>query len=277
MKEKDKIKDLFHQKLSSHHLPVSPEMWQTVSTQIKSSGVVGTSILTKTFIGLVTFCGITTGLYFIAKNNQPLPEKIRIENTTEGKKQPIHQPPTIEQIHINKDNIQIKKNTIAPVLPENEHETTAYSISSGEIPTNIEEHTIPDDKISDDVNQQTNAQTTSVPLPEKVEKEELQDRSISVDEEKTPSFELARMPNVYSLHSAGHFSIEYRGEYRDFQLTILNEKNQVVFSSHDPTTIWQGIDPTGNLVQTGTYFYIVMVVDINGQKINKYSPLQIIP
>ncbi len=94
---------------------------------------------------------------------------------------------------------------------------------------------------------------------------------VSVDESaKKASFEITKMPNVFGLNERGYFSIEYEGECSDFQITIMDSKQNVVFTSNRPDFQWLGTDLSGNPIEPGKYVYIITAVDADAKSVNKF-------
>jgi hypothetical protein len=66
MKEKDDIKELFKQKLSSHEVPVNPQLWNAVSSQIGTSAAASASTSVIKSIFIKSFIGISAAAIAIA-------------------------------------------------------------------------------------------------------------------------------------------------------------------------------------------------------------------
>ena len=66
MKEKDDIKELFKQKLSSHEVPVNPQLWNAISSQIGTSAASTASTSAIKSIFIKSFIGISAAVIAIA-------------------------------------------------------------------------------------------------------------------------------------------------------------------------------------------------------------------
>jgi len=296
MDNKDEIKELFARKLQEHKIPVSSDIWNAVSSKIASSST--TIVLTsavKIVSGIICATAIAIGIYVVVSPNKKetqknseivnLPQKQKDNKQNEEKQ-------TNNDDFISKKNINsINKQTTEIVEQDIYKEQSNYStdlIKKIEIEserhvdtTTLIENTIQTkeniykniEQQNSDNKQTENENSASINVKENTPEEQSANTEIKTE----LSFEITRMPNVYSLHSSGYFAIEYRGEYADFQITILNDKNHIIFSSNDPNNVWRGIDSLGKVVATGNYFYILTVTDIKGGKINKYSSLRVIP
>jgi len=86
------------------------------------------------------------------------------------------------------------------------------------------------------------------------------------------------LPNVFSPNGDGvsdEFFIQYEG-IDDFQLTIFNQKSEVVFETNEIDFKWRGIDRrTQQQVPAGNYYYIIIAQDKAGNVINKHQTLSI--
>lgn len=301
MENQDKIKELFAEKLGAHEAPVSPELWSSIASKIGStavtSGSVGMTVLTKFLIGIGAASIIGLASYFILQD-----ESISDSNPTDKKAELVVENDNLQEetnvdseIVSEKNDILSKKETIntqnnnkqtinsnTEIQQTLKKETTSLSLPNGE-KKNINNSSNQNDNI---LSQPFTNQPTSnligenpMPIPVKQEKQKAEETTYiapSIKEEKKSTFEITTLPNVYVLNANGYFSIAYSGEYEDFQLTILDGRNNVVFRSTNPDFEWRGEDLYGNKVEPGKYVYIVTVKDLNGNPINKYSPLTVI-
>ena len=60
---------------------------------------------------------------------------------------------------------------------------------------------------------------------------------------------------------------------QDFTIVVFDDKQKVVFESNNPNFKWDGIDKFGNKVSSGTYGYYIIAQDSNGNKVNKFMPV----
>ena len=88
---------------------------------------------------------------------------------------------------------------------------------------------------------------------------------------------LTNLPNIFSPNNDGSndvFSIEYKG-IEEFQITIFNRKQEVLYKSDNVDFMWNGTDMKGQPVPTGKYVYVIMARDGAGNVINKYESLEV--
>jgi gliding motility-associated-like protein len=86
------------------------------------------------------------------------------------------------------------------------------------------------------------------------------------------------LPNIFTPNGDGQnetLQIEWKQQdIEDFSIVVLNQNNNVLFSSSNPEFNWDGTDPSGEKIARGTYIYFVTGV-LNGQKWQQSSSLQI--
>lgn len=85
------------------------------------------------------------------------------------------------------------------------------------------------------------------------------------------------LPNVYLLSNSGAFKIEYTGSFKDFSMTILDSNQNPIFRSDRPDFEWFGENLYGDKVSPGDYLYLIIAVDKDNNKIQKYQTLKILP
>lgn len=92
------------------------------------------------------------------------------------------------------------------------------------------------------------------------------------------SGKIVKTPNTFSPNNDGTndlLSIESKGIV-DFQITVLNDRQEVVYESSNPDFNWDGIHyRTNQKVPAGSYFYIIVAKDAVGNVINKHQKLTI--
>lgn len=89
--------------------------------------------------------------------------------------------------------------------------------------------------------------------------------------------EIENLPNIFTPNGDGkndEFFVTCKN-IKSFQITIMDQQQNVVFSSNDTDFIWNGTDQRGNPVKEGTYVYIIIAEDESGNKINKYQHLRL--
>jgi gliding motility-associated-like protein len=273
MIEKDYIKELFQDKLTSHEVPVRADLWTSVSSSIGGSSVVASSmsIATKIIIAAsVSAVALVTFYLVNDKNIEPIP--IKKENPQE---QRII---TIDTLKIEKKEVK-KEEKLLPTqaeqrvgceydfsTPENESDLNSEFQKSNQIDINKE---IVTEKGPQKIEQQdpiirNNTASTSeiVANPELTTKEQ----------EST-----VLLPNIFTPNGDGKndfLSIKI-GEVTEFSVVILNQANKVIYTSSNPNFLWDGLATNGELSPAGTYVYYISAKDLNGKLLTKYSSLTI--
>lgn len=89
---------------------------------------------------------------------------------------------------------------------------------------------------------------------------------------------ITKTPNTFSPNNDGKndfFSIQNEG-LSEFQITILNMKQEVVFETDNTDFKWDGINyRTNQKVPQGNYFYIIVAKDVDGNTLTRYKDLTI--
>lgn len=86
------------------------------------------------------------------------------------------------------------------------------------------------------------------------------------------------LPNVFSPGRDGINDELFitASHIKDFQITVFDSKNKVIFKSNDVNFRWNGIDERSGLLATpGNYYYIITANDEQGNSINKFQHLTI--
>jgi len=273
MIEKDYIKELFQEKLTSHEVPVRADLWTSVSSSIGGSSVAATSmsIATKLLIGAsVSAVALVTFYLVNDKNLEQSP--IKKENPQE---QRII---TIDSLKIEKEEVK-KDEKLLPKQPEQRLDC-AYDFSTPENESDLNSEFQQSNKI--DINKEIITEKD----PQKIEKQDPIIRNnytstseiIAKPETKTKEQEkTVLLPNIFTPNGDGKndfLSIKI-GEVTEFSVVILNQANKVIFTSNDPNFSWDGLATNGELSPAGTYVYYISAKDLNGKLLTKYSSLTI--
>lgn len=307
MNREDKIKELFAEKLGTHEVPVRPELWNAIASQIGTSAAVtstGLSVLTKAIIGISAAGIIGVGTYFLNRNDgkpKSTEEVKHFQPATNNSGQDIAQektvdddgfrartaytPPTVVPLSDNTQSITKGKNSssvdnnLAELQKDSKKKDNKYSgLTEASISFTNEPNTnsagekpAPTPLITD------HPKTNEKKEPKVVSNiPDNSDNALAKQEEGKISFELTNLPNIYVLNAKGYFSIGYSGEYIDFQFTIMDGHHAVIFRSDRPDFEWRGTDLYGNLIEPGKYVYIITAKDKNGKAVNKYSSLTVV-
>jgi len=273
MIEKDYIKELFQDKLTSHEVPVRADLWTSVSSSIGGSSVVASSmsIATKIIIA-ASVSAVALVTFYLVNDKNSVPTPIKKENPQE---QRII---TIDTLKIEKKEVK-KEEKLLPTqaeqrvgceydfsTPENESDLNSEFQKSNQIDINKE---IVTEKGPQKIEQQdpiirNNTASTSeiVANPELTTKEQ----------EST-----VLLPNIFTPNGDGKndfLSIKI-GEVTEFSVVILNQANKVIYTSSNPNFLWDGLATNGELSPAGTYVYYISAKDLNGKLLTKYSSLTI--
>jgi len=273
MIEKDYIKELFQDKLTSHEVPVRADLWTSVSSSIGGNSVVATSMSIATKIIIAASVSAVALVTFYLINNENLEQSpIKKENPQE---QRII---TIDSLKIKKEEVK-KDEKLLPKQPEQRLDC-AYDFSTPENESDLNLEFQQSNKI--DINKEIITEKD----PQKIEKQDPIIRNnysstseiIAKPETKTKEQEkTVLLPNIFTPNGDGKndfLSIKI-GEVTEFSVVILNQANKVIFTSNDPNFSWDGVATNGELSPAGTYVYYISAKDLNGKLLTKYSSLTI--
>jgi gliding motility-associated-like protein len=273
MIEKDYIKELFQDKLTSHEVPVRADLWTSVSSSVGGSSVVASSMSIATKLMIAASVSAVALVTFYLINNENLEQSpIKKENLQEQRNI------TVDSLKIEKKEVKKDEKLLPEQLeqrvdcaydfstPENESDLNSEFQQSNKSDINKE---IITEKGSQKIDQQNpiirnNTASTS----EIVAKPEI----ITKEQEST-----VLLPNIFTPNGDGKndfLSIKI-GEVTEFSVVILNQANKVIFTSNDPNFLWDGLETNGELSPAGTYVYYISAKDLNGKLLTKYSNLTI--
>ena len=273
MIEKDYIKELFQEKLTSHEVPVRADLWTSVSSSIGGSSVAATSMSIATKLMIAASVSAVALVTFYLVNDKNLEQSpIKKENPQE---QRII---TIDSLKIEKEEVK-KDEKLLPKQPE-QRVDCAYDFSTPENESDLNSEFQQSNKI--DINKEIITEKD----PQKIEKQDPIIRNnytstseiIAKPETKTKEQEkTVLLPNIFTPNGDGKndfLSIKI-GEVTEFSVVILNQANKVIFTSNDPNFSWDGLATNGELSPAGTYVYYISAKDLNGKLLTKYSSLTI--
>jgi len=273
MIEKDYIKELFQDKLTSHEVPVRADLWTSVSSSIGGSSVAATSMSIATKLMIAASVSAVALVTFYLINNENLEQSpIKKENPQE---QRII---TFDSLKIKKEEVK-KDEKLLPKQPE-QRVDCAYDFSTPEYESDLNLEFQQSNKI--DINKEIVTEKS----PQKIERQDpiIRNNSTSTSEIvakpeiKTKEQEsTVLLPNIFTPNGDGKndlLSIKI-GEVTEFSVVILNQANKVIFTSNDPNFSWDGLATNGELSPAGTYVYYISAKDLNGKLLTKYSSLTI--
>ena len=307
MSDKDPIKDLFRDKLQSHEVMPSKAVWSNVSSSLghpaaSASGLGASSILkiAAVVVGVSTV-GVVSYFYM---NNE--------DSNTESNKKIVLQDEVLDE-PASSETISVPQNT-NPKEPVKNSETELVSeseISDNVIRESQPESLITQESlpVSPSFENQANFEVQETfdvvqsvpeviselprtpveqitPSPQENIAEVVQydqDEVVSVEtpveeSEMSNSFEeVIVLPNIFTPNGDrvnDVFMIEMT-EKSEFQIIVLNAKNQTVFKSNDANFEWDGTMLNGEPAPTGNYLYYFSAKDLNGKDVTKSSILKI--
>jgi gliding motility-associated-like protein len=273
MIEKDYIKELFQEKLTSHEVPVRADLWTSVSSSIGGSSVAATSMSIATKLLIAASVSAVALVTFYLVNDKNLEQSpIKKENPQE---QRII---TIDSLKIEKEEVK-KDEKLLPKQAE-QRVDCAYDFSTPENESDLNSEFQQSNKID------INKEIVTEKGPQKIEQQDpiIRNNTISTSEIvakpeiKTKEQEkTVLLPNIFTPNDDGKndlLSIKI-GEVTEFSVVILNQANKVIFTSNDPNFSWDGVATNGELSPAGTYVYYISAKDLNGKLLTKYSSLTI--
>lgn len=273
MIEKDYIKELFQEKLTSHEVPVRADLWTSVSSSIGGSSVVASSmsIATKLIIA-ASVSAVALVTFYLVNDKNSVPTPIKKENPQE---QRII---TIDSLKIEKE--EVKKDEKLLPTQAGQRVDCAYDFSTPENESDLNSEFQQSNKID------INKEIVTEKGPQKIEQQDpiIRNSNPSANEivanpELTTKEKesMILLPNIFTPNGDGKndfLSIKI-GEVTEFSIVILNQANKVIFTSNDPNFSWDGLATNGEISPAGTYVYYISAKDLNGKLLTKYSNLTI--
>ena len=273
MIEKDYIKELFQEKLTSHEVPVRADLWTSVSSSIGGSSVVASSMSIATKLLIAASVSAVALVTFYLVNDKNLEQSpIKKENPQEQRNI------TVDTLKIEKEEVK-KDEKLLPKQPE-QRVDCAYDFSTPENESDLNSEFQQSNKID------INKEIVKEKGPQKIEQQDPIIRNnttstseiVAKPEIKTKEQEkTVLLPNIFTPNGDGKndfLSIKI-GEVTEFSVVILNQANKVIFTSNDPNFSWDGVATNGELSPAGTYVYYISAKDLNGKLLTKYSSLTI--
>ena len=273
MIEKDYIKELFQDKLSSHEVPVRADLWTSVSSSIGGSSVAATSMSIATKLMIAASVSAVALVTFYLVNDKNL-EQIPIKKENPQEQRII----TVDSLKIEKEEVK-KDKKLLPTQAE-QRVDCAYDFSTPENESDLNSEFQQSNK--SDINKEIITEKG----PQKIEQQDPIIRNnttstseiVAKPEIKTKEQEkTVLLPNIFTPNGDGKndlLSIKI-GEVTEFSVVILNQANKVIFTSIDPNFSWDGVATNGELSPAGTYVYYISAKDLNGKLLTKYSSLTI--
>lgn len=276
MEGKDPIKDLFSEKLSQLEVPVRPEIWSAVSSQIGAAApaAAGLSIVSKIIIGVSVAASVSVGAYFITKDKET-------ENETQRTAiQPVNQ----EDSSIGQKEEQKELKSEGPLFNQiEESNSDDVNDAKGEINESNETVEGPvNEKFIEEIAPEPLVNPDTQPTVKEEVKEPVTQETSNVTPVKEPVVEESEQElvlfNTFTPNNDGvndELMLNAKG-LSDFNLVVLDRSNKVVYQTNDPDFRWNGMGINNEMVPAGMYVYYVTAKDSTGKAVSKYSSLQII-
>ena len=288
LNEKDKLKELFSEKLGNFEAPVNPELWSAVASKIGTSTLAastGVSVLTKAIIGIAAAGVVGVATYFVLSSKEK--ETIKIETPSISK---TGASPKIDKVEertilptIQKEKSVAHTSSTSTIEKENVLKTSS-KVEQKDASKELMEFTpIPKKSVSETIlPAKSEGKKELIQQPEIVLKKEInKEESIAILKEESTTLKLAeinQLSNVFSPDGDGindELFITFEGELVDFNVVVMNDKNQAIYQSRDAYFRWNGIMMNGSPAPVGNYYYVITARDMNDNPINKYSRLAI--
>ena len=287
MIEKDYIKELFQDKLTSHEVPVRADLWTSVSSSIGGSLVVASSmsIATKIIIA-ASVSAVALVTFYLVNDKNSVPTPIKKEHPQEQRIITIDTL-KIDKVEVQTENLEVQPENLAgqkkkELLPKQAEQRVdcAYDFSTPENESDLNTEFQQSNKID------INKEIVTEKGPQKIEQQDpiIRNNTASTSEivanpELTTKEQESTvlLPNIFTPNGDGKndfLSIKI-GEVTEFSVVILNQANKVIFTSNDPNFSWDGQSLQGELSPAGTYVYYISAKDLNGKLLTKYSNLTI--
>ncbi len=302
MEGKDNIKELFSQKLGNYEAPVNPELWANISSQVAAgttaTTVTGLSVLAKVAIGVgVSIAAITTVVLLTSSPDEIVSEeptkevKVQKETSTSTTTNKQEQ---VAEVSDEKTTYPEGFRDVAKYLGNDSYDNESSETSSESTRNDQKTTTIPNPEPIIDA--MPMRRTTTIMGDTRSEPTIIEGVSYgsltkygtapasSPDPEQleiasTPKVEpLKRYVNVFTPNGDGrndYFELESEG-LTDFSVVVFNPSGDIVFQSNDPAFRWDGSDMrTGEMVESGSYMYMVSAYDTEGEPFPIYERLMI--
>lgn len=296
MKGRDEIKDLFSDKLGNFEAQVRPDIWSNIASQIGGTTTTvassGLSLLSKIGISVGIGAAVITTVLLVKPSDTPSTEKnnpIKTVSSTDNKKETT--PITTVEEEIIKESIVVQNgpaNKTTDAQKEihankeiDQNQNFRSEISLIDVKKETSEIESGENNNNSDERQQSASskkEGEESAAPDVKEVDNIENQVSKQPETPKTTYSLAKLPNVFTPNGDGEndaLFITSEG-LQDFTIVVLDEKQKVVFESNSPDFKWDGTDKGGNKVTPGNYGYYIIAQDSNGNKVNKFTTLQII-
>lgn len=282
MKDKDLFKDVFSEKLGNLEVPVRPELWSSISSQIgttaATSVATGMSFLSKLIIGGSISAAVVAGAILLYPSKTEVKEIVNKNKLT-------FEAPSDEKSDKISETTSVKILNSKDIKGSKPLEFKYISCQFGSV---VEDDFITPSFVANNIVSKSDV----IETPNTSVFEELKPTTIKEDDKKVDSkpsvvddmyitenksSEKLILPNIFTPNNDGKadlFYIESNG-LTNFSLVVFDSKNNIVFKSEDPAFRWDGVKLNGDIVEEGKYMYIVTAKDNLGKEISENSFLTI--
>ena len=289
---------MFSQKLGNYEAPVNPELWAKISSQVATGATTtvatGLSVFTKVAIGLgISAAAITTFVILSSSPNEIVSEEPSKEvqketptsNTTNEKDQVAD---ITEEKELNSKGFRDVRKYLG--IPSSVNASAETSVSS--------ESQNPETAPTGDTDFQitgiptrnaetiSSGQTSEPTIVEGITYGEMTNYGTAPANTTDPELEITevkvepikRYVNIFTPNGDGrndYFELDSEG-LTDFSVVVFNPSGDIVFQSNDSAFRWDGRDmKSGEIVESGTYMYMVSAYDSEGNPFPIYERLTI--
>lgn len=305
MEDKDKIKELFSEKLGNYEAKVNPDLWANIASQVGTAATstaasTGISVFSKWLIGVgISSAVVTTTLIAVNWETEHTSETTPVVAEQSTTKQAPEE--SVELIEDELPTITERERVLEQPVRSEEGETrfeemTPPSIGEEEmemnrsIPTLIDpsDNLIVDTDVIpvevDDTEQITPTIITGG-LPDAIQhiEEPVSEPAVEepIIEEEDPivveEYSIEKLPNTFTPNGDGSndfFEMNIKG-LNDFSIVVMNSQSKTVYSATDSNFKWDGRDIHGMPVPDGEYVYFLTGKTADGTFVKEYSRLTI--
>ncbi len=287
MIEKDNIKELFSKRFENATESVNPDLWTGVQAKMAAAGITSTGVAAK---GLSVFAKwmiastiaasvsvVTTLVVLNNTSNKPTTDKANTEFSSNTDSKTSKNELITPQGYSNssKENSTVSNNQKPQTSKVVDFDNTPTSVP--ETMSDYEKSLIspyaPISDIHSDNQAQTDTKTAPLASSKSIKETKATTNQKKVIEENNSSLpvhvdliaKVTRFPNVFTPNGDGSndfYEVEVEN-IKDFKLTIINERNQVVFETNLVSESWNGMFSGENATE-GMYAAIVTGKQQNG-------------
>lgn len=292
MNDKDYIKELFSERLGQAETPVRPELWNSIESQLgsasaagASASVKGVSVATKWLIGSASALVIGVGSYAFFSTEVATKEKqgaLMEENRTIEPTASVSAATQVDtKFTSGSSKATIRTQRTSTSIALDQTETAAYR-TTGDAQEETYKPLIVKERSAAGVSDATGGASDSRSDATDKKGNQVKDQtnggssgSSSVDPNRVGSMKTnisGDLANVITPNGDGindYLFVNTRNIV-DFSITILNNRNQVVYKSEDPEFRFYPQD-----LPDGDYYYIIVAKDANGTPMNDFQLLKI--